>query len=390
MNGEAAVAVPLGHEGELQPGQSEAPRTCQAVLDERDPHFYCLSVPAGVAARLEKQRWWRESHPAGVLIGLVLVVVLVIADLAQRLPHFPWPEVGWLVLILVEIGALLTLPATLWKRLKEAATTLDDLLYDEDNAEVAAWLDRKLVPPAHLAWCLLGVGVGVGASVVVSNFHWAGARLISGRYVGAPFSVSYYVATGILGFFAFDVIRWVWRSPVVLRYVAKNCPVLRINKLAPADTPSVRKMSELLASGSLRAALGLAMFAAPFVWIIADSPNHKYRLDLALFTGAPMLVALVTAAYFSFVPQRWLTSMLAAQQARVLDGIARPRFIDGEVDQPSDELDRAIKLYQTIAAGAVQTPAARATIRNVGKVVLAVAPYVAAFVAKMLHLKVGG
>jgi hypothetical protein len=132
------------------------------------------------------------------------------------------------------------------------------------------------------------------------------------------------------------------------------------------------------------------MFAAPFVWIIADSPNHEYRFDLALFTGAPMLVALVTAVYFSFLPQRWLTGMLAAQQARVLDEIARPRFIDGEVDQPSDELDRAIKLYQTIAAGPVQTPAAQATIRNVGKVVLAVAPYVAAFVAKMLHLKVGG
>jgi hypothetical protein len=372
--------------------------TCERVLETHDPVFYCRSVPNCVEGVVNRRFGRALPLGAGIWIALILLVVLVGGDLAQRLPHFPWPELGWLLLLVIEIGALLTFPEALWDELKNAAGKIDDLLYDADNAKVATWLEEHLVPPAHFAWCLVGAAVGIGSSIIVSQFHWAAAHfvparvmgprvLVPGHWTGAPFSVSYYVATAILGFFAFDVIRWVWRSPLVLRHIS-TYEQLRINKLAPADTPSVRAMSELLAKGSLRAAIGLALFAAPFVWIIADSPNHTFRGYLAIFAGVPTLLAFMTTIYFSFVPQNWITEIMAAQQARVLEAISEPRLIDGDVTRPSEELDKTIKLYQTFAGGPIKPPAAQATTRNLAKVLLAIAPYAAAFAAKIAHVTI--
>jgi hypothetical protein len=338
---------------------------CERVLSSAEPRFYAYQAPRLVRGlEPSESRFVVALAPLVLLLGLELLV-------GHGLDS---PRFWWLSLLAAEIAAILILPRLIWEQAVSASIQLDLLLEDGEREQMAHWLEGKLDPFGHLALCLLGAAGGVIGTALAAP------------HVRHSFDLVYYAAAALLGFLATDVVRWVWRAPMVLVRLRK-CQRLSVNQLAPVDTPSIQAMSALSVRAARAGGVGIFLFAAPLIWIVTTSKGGSSQTTIGLLCIPPLLVAFATEAYLAFAPQIWLSQLVSSQLARIKAEIAEP-FTRTEVDV--DELlrdwDNRGRLFAAVSSAPTQTRDRVTLARDAGKVLLAVSPYAIAAASKLLHL----
>jgi hypothetical protein len=267
---------------------------------------------------------------------------------------------SWRAYVWMAIGAALTTAMLItspwaWRRVCELADPIDRMLEGSGapHEEYVETVRRRLgLGWSHYLLC------GAGAAVGLFGAYMSSRSLPRGTIGGG-----YYVDSAMLGFFGADSVRWMLRIPLILVWPLTGIRSLRVVMHSPTTTPAIREMAQLSAETALRAGLGLFLLGIPLLWVIlaAKTGDTHVLVELAL---APLAASAGVVLYVSFVPQLWLAQIVGTQRDRLLDELARELPEQGAANLLSPNTEKAMNLYDQIAATSTETAEARAVAKR--------------------------
>jgi hypothetical protein len=249
-----------------------------------------------------------------------------------------------------------------------------------DRDEYVRTVARRLhLGRTHCLVCALGASAGL-----------IGSYLASGHLPDGTFGVGYHTGIALLDFLAGDTLRWLVRAPLILlRPLTKTSP-LRVVMHAPAWTPAIREMGQLAAETTVRAAVGFFLFGLPLVWAAvsaksAEGGSHPTHSEwISLLSIAPLVISALTVAYLTFVPQRWLSTIIERERNRVLDELASTLPEQGPDKLLTDVQTKTMALYDAVGGASTATAEGRVIPRRALLVVGALLPQLYVLSLKLL------
>ena len=293
-----------------------------------------------------------------------------------------WRAFAWMVAGAVLNVALLGSSTWGWRRVQRLGKPIDRMLPCEKRAAYAASVAQKLhLGPGHYLLCVGGAAVGA-----------VGSYFASKHLPPDTFGPAYYLGIALLGFLAADTLRWLVRAPLILLRPLTRVTPLRVVMHAPAMTPAIREMGDLAAETAIRAAFGFFLFGLPLVWaaLSAKHSPHGHHPSHAEWIGilslAPLAISAATVAYVTFVPQRWLSTIIQTERNRVLDELAATLPEQGADKLLTDVPTRTMALYNEVATATTATAEGRVIFRRALVFVGALLPQLYTLAIKLLHL----
>ncbi|HEY6396344.1 MAG TPA: hypothetical protein VIX82_02705, partial [Solirubrobacteraceae bacterium] len=195
------------------------------------------------------------------------------------------------------------------------------------------------------------------------------------------------------GFLAADTLRWLVRAPLILLRPLTRITPLKVVMHAPAMTPAIREMGQLAAETAIRAAFGFFLFGLPLLWVatsakptprVHSGPTHAQWIGV--LSLAPLAISALTVIYLTFVPQRWLSTMIETERNRVLDELALTLPEQGPDQLLSDTGTKTMALYNQVAGAATSTAETGAMVRRALLVLGALLPQLIALALKFFHI----
>jgi hypothetical protein len=233
---------------------------------------------------------------------------------------------------------------------------------------------------SHYAVCLLG-----SAAALVGTY------LASKQLPHVTFGPAYYVNIAVLGCLAVDSLRWMVRVPMILVRPLIKVRRLRVVMHSPTTTPAIRDMAELFEQTAFRAGVALFVLGLWLLWEIFSARTHhsldaSYLGELGLLGLGPLVVSAALVIYVTFIPQLWLAQIVQVQRDRLLDELSLELPQAEPTSLLSDQAQKVMQLYNTIADTSTDTAQLRVIVRRVLAVIAVLAPQLVAAGAKLLHV----
>ena len=222
----------------------------------------------------------------------------------------------WLSYSSILLFFLFQFPKSAWEKLILISDSIDDMFINNKQREKYTEFLRKLLDIKNqIILSFFGTAISIITILIFSPV------LEKVMNLGVPF----YICVGLTGGLGINSIFWMWNIPLQIRYLSKFEKV-NVNWNDPSSTRGIRNLSLLLGLSSIYAAIGLALFNFPLLWVLFELKPDSFITTL-LYSIA-LLGSFSTVLFLTIAPQYWLYKIIFREKCNIIDQLSKEIRID--------------------------------------------------------------